>query len=209
MTASRKPPKKPHKPRSAPSSPVKPAVNVPEPPDSPVFTSEGHRRFASLEQSNTELAELLGVSQASVSYYRHGTKTPGKAARDAIATKLGIPTLAWSTVPHAPLDAAPIRDITTTVRPGATSLEEVREELRELRELKTTIGPTLMPSERLKLSDTIAKLLTLQARLEKEQLHLEDWIVRHHPGWKRMRDSVVAALERFPDAQAAVIEAIA
>ena len=87
------------------------------------------------------------------------------------------------------------------------TLEIARQQLSEV--LKALQNPELTESAQLKLRDTAAKLLTLRSRLERDRELLEDRIVREHPEWKRIKGVILKALKPYPEAAAAVAEALA
>jgi hypothetical protein len=63
---------------------------------------------------------------------------------------------------------------------------------------------SLVSSERVKLTDSLTRLLSLKHKLERDRDALEDTIVRRHPLWQRIRTILVETLVGFPDAAQAV-----
>ena len=86
-------------------------------------------------------------------------------------------------------------------------MEEVIEQIDQLRELQRE--PDLVAPARLKIADSLGKLLAIKARMERAQELLEDRIVREHPHWLRIRTAIQSALGAHPEALEAVQDALA
>jgi hypothetical protein len=98
--------------------------------------------------------------------------------------------------PRAALDTSEIPD----------SAEAVE---RLLSSLLVAIDQTnISPAERLKLNDSLIRIVGLKHKLEQARELQEDRIVRSHPAWKRIRHAVLEALRPHPDALRAVIDAL-
>ena len=67
----------------------------------------------------------------------------------------------------------------------------------------------LLPSERVKLSDSEARILALRGRLEAAAELSERRYVAGHPAWGRVKRAILVALEDHPEAAKAVAAAIA
>jgi hypothetical protein len=107
---------------------------------------------------------------------------------------------------EVPTDPAPKNTDGQQLREDDDTLDIVRKQLLEVRETLATEG--LTDSARLKLLDTSAKLLALRNRLERDRELQEDRIVREHPEWLRIKAAMLKALKPYPEAAAAVAEAI-
>jgi hypothetical protein len=66
----------------------------------------------------------------------------------------------------------------------------------------------LIPSDRVKLADTEARLLGLRAKLEAEAALADDRIIREHPRWILIKKTMFSALVAHPLASKAVSEAL-
>jgi hypothetical protein len=67
----------------------------------------------------------------------------------------------------------------------------------------------LLPSERVKLSDSEARILALRGRLEAAAELSERRYIAGHPAWVKVKRAILAALEPHPAAASAVADAIA
>lgn len=177
--------------------------------------TEGQRLLLEVNGTHAEVGARIGASKQSVSYWRRGEKIPGAKARAALREAYGIEPAAWELRPGAG-DAAPSAASPESLPPQppraprarTMTLDEVVAELDYLHDLRR--DGKLMPSEKVRLSDSISKNLALKARLERDQELLEDRIVREHPMWKvRIKPAILGALKPYPDAMRAVAEALA
>jgi transcriptional regulator with XRE-family HTH domain len=183
----------------------------------PVLRSEGQARFLQVVGTLAAIAADLGVkSPQSVADWRTGAKVPAPETRQRIAAMYGIPERAWLVLPGHSLDdasaptgapTAPGAASPTTHKDAAPStLQDCLDLLAVIR--KDRQQPGLLPTERVRLADAEAKILTLRARLEGSQELSEDRYVRQHPAFRRFCDLVIDALEPHPLAAKAVHEAI-
>lgn len=192
--------------------------------------SAGSERLKSLSESNAELARQLEVTSQAVAAWRKGTSVPNFAARAKLETQFGIPASSWGAIargphptpppiPEDPPDPTsptppdppqrpqpPARRPRTEGEPRASSIEECNQLLDNLRAYAGS--GNFLPSELARLRDSEAKLIALRARLEREGELLEDRVVREHPAWRRIRSALLVALEPYPDAMRAVIDAL-
>lgn len=176
--------------------------------------TEGQRLLLEVNGSHAEVGERIGASKQAVSYWRRGEKTPGPKARAFMRDAYGIEPAAWERAVVPP--EQPEADAAGSASPSApsprarsaTTLDEVVAELEYLHELRQ--GQGLMPSERVRLSDSISKNLALKARLERDQELLDDRIVREHPAWRRIEDGLIAwAKAHGPDVARSLAETLA
>lgn len=182
----------------------------------PVLRTEGQRLLLAVDGSHTTVAARIGATKQSVSYWRRGEKAPGPKARAALLEAYGIEPAAWEAQPGSPPPQSSTRSKRTRApspppkvpgRPsGASTLDEVEVQLGILRELQR--NESLLPSERVRLADSVGKLLAIRARLERDQELLEERIVLEHPFWGRLKSTIVRALEPYPEAARAVADAL-
>lgn len=183
--------------------------------------TEGQRLLLAVPGSHAEVAAAVDGSKQAVSYWRRGEKTPGATARGRLRDAFGIDPGAWdrkpitspATAPAAsPAPAPPSPPIETQPAAAAagsklSTLEEVETQIAELRKLQGENG--LLASERVRLADSMGKLLAIKARLERDNELLEDRVVRKHPFWARVKGAILDALRAHPAAARDVAEALA
>lgn len=181
-------------------------------------STEGQRLLLTLGVKRSEIADACGVSGPLVSQWRSGKKRPSAAGRRALEETFGIPASAW--------DLAPGTQVTPSVPPEGnrgpapipapisapssaagrlTTLEGVNREIDLLEQMREE---NLMPSERIKLSDTAGKFYAIRARIEKDAELYEDRVVKAAPFWRRTRAAILEAVRPFPDAARAIAEAL-
>jgi transcriptional regulator with XRE-family HTH domain len=171
--------------------------------------TEGQRQLLEITGIEDELAEKLGCGRAIVGHWRRGDRLPGAKSRHKLELLFGIPPLAWDVGPgsEVPTDPTPKNAVCDQLSENDDVLDIVKRQLLEIREALQ--APGLADAARLKLLDTSAKLLALRSRLERDRELLEDRIVREHPEWRRIKGAILKALRPYPEAAAAVAEAIA
>jgi len=170
--------------------------------------SEGQRQLLEITGSEDGLAAQIGCSRAIVGHWRRGSRLPGVAARHKLELLFGIPRKAWGVQPGGEVPEA-VKQTNISVDKLSTdgdTLDIARQQLCEV--LEALRNPELTESAQLKLRDTAAKLLALRSRLERDRELLEDRIVREHPEWLRIKTAIIKALTPYPEAAAAVAEAI-
>lgn len=170
----------------------------------PKSKTEGQKRLLDVDGTEAELAAKLGCGSAIIGHWRRGRRVPGKAHRHKIELLFGIARRAW--------DVAPGTELATPQSAASASSEDVD----TLTITKTQIDAILdgLKNEALtdaaaaKLRDTMAKLLALRARLERDREMAEDRAVREHPAWTRTKAAILRALKPYPEAAAAVAESL-
>ena len=196
----------------------------------PILRSEGQRLLLAVDASTSAIGRALDVSAGLVSDWRNGRRFPGPEMKAALSNLYGIEPVAWSVRPGvataavaaavaeaeaAPEPFEPIAPAvvseptldTAIVHGGApSSLQSCMELLAALRHDRAQ--PNLTPAARVKLSDAEARILALRARLEAAQELAEDRYVRQHPAWIKTKRAILAALEPYPEAAAAVVTAL-
>jgi hypothetical protein len=135
-------------------------------------------------------------------------RLPGVKARDQLKQLFGILPRMWDLEPGSeiPTDLTAMNTVGDELGEDDDTLDIAKRQLLEVREALQ--APGLADATRLKLLDTSAKLLVLRSRLERERELQEDRIVREHPEWKRLKTLILKALAPYPEAAAAVAEAI-
>ena len=192
----------------APSTPRRPS---PASPASPAPRTEGQRLLMAVPNSLGEIAVRLGVAKQSVHGWRTGRKSPAPGARLKLRDLYGVPAESWDLAPTTgtttPAAASPSAPPVRPRPPSRTgTLGEVEDLLDNIRAERAT--PGMLASERARLSDSEAKLLTLKARLERERELVEDRIVREHPKWRRIKEAMFAVLKPHPEIARAIAKAI-
>jgi transcriptional regulator with XRE-family HTH domain len=202
-----------NQPKKKPASPVAPPSTSATAPSLAVdgFRNEGQRRLTLVDASHAAVAMKLDVSKQVVSMWRQGKKMPAVSARTKLATVYGIPVEAWDLAPGAEpttvVTAAPSVTSATPDAPSTSStlhdvlalIAGLKQELRA-RDISATV--------RRGINADLTRLLSLRARLEKEETLLEERIVLEHPFYRRIRSAIVGALAPYPDAARAVVRAL-
>jgi transcriptional regulator with XRE-family HTH domain len=144
-----------------------------------------------------------------------GETRPNAAARARIFGAFGIPPRAWDVPPGASfelakgeppppqLHAAPLPPPAAPPAPRErgprpTTLEACLSVIDTLEDAAAM--PNLIASERIKLAESLGRMLALRARLETQAERAEDRIVREHPEWQRLKRVIVRTLAAHPAA---------
>ena len=167
----------------------------------PKVKNEGQRMFLELEGGEAELAAKVGCGAAIVGHWRRGRRVPGDAHRHKLELLFGIPRRAWDVAPGAELPAS---TSTKSATSEDATLEITKSQIASI--LTALESEALTDASRAKLRDTLAKLLALRARMERDQETAEDRAVREHPAWVQTKASILRALKSFPEAAAAVVK---
>lgn len=193
------------------------AENIPSPAElsdaaaaPPSIRTEGQRLLLAVPGSLELIGDSIGATKQAVSLWRAGHRAPGPQWRRAMHERLGIPPEAWARtpLPDGWTPSAPTRftDPLDDAAPEPSPLDDVRRLLRSLREQLEQ--PNLLARERAQLSDAFAKALAQRERLEQARAMSEPRTIAEHPGWRRLRDAIIGALARHPDAMRDVGAAI-
>jgi hypothetical protein len=150
-------------------------------------------------------AARVGCGVAVVGHWRRGRRLPGEAHRHKLSLLFGIPRRAWDveagavvpTQSDGAVGSGAGDDDTLAIAKG-----QIETILTALKDKNLTDGASA------KLRDTLAKLLALRSRLERDRDLLEDRLVREHPEWARLKAAILDALKPHPKAAEAVIRAI-
>jgi hypothetical protein len=174
-------------------------------------SSEGQRLFqlATADESFQQVADRIGAAtKAHVHYWLHGKKKPRHDYATRIELVYGVPRDSWGYAPRSAAELAGAPPPQRPVREGPPPplLDDLYDVLEGIRVQRRRAD--LLNSERVKLADTETRLLALRARLEDEAERREGRFVREHPEWRKLRDAIIAALEPYPAALAAVVQAL-
>lgn len=177
--------------------------------------TEGQRQLRDLGATTRAIAKRAGVSVGLAAQWRTGEKLPPEAKRKKLESLFGIPAKSWDRRPEseAPTAAAEETSSSTAaaaavVLPpdGSDTLELTNLALASIR--ATLARGNLSEAASARTQDSLTKLLSLRARLERDQELLDDRIVRDHPQWARIKEAIRNAVEPFPDAARAIHEAL-
>ncbi len=129
---------------------------------------------------------------------------PGEAYRHKLELLFGIPRRSWDVSPGKELPGPNL----TAAGPGTDddTLTITKVQIDAI--LDGLKDKTLTNAAAAKLRDTMAKLLALRARMERDQEMLEDRAVREHPEWTRTKAAILRALGPYPEAAEAVAKAL-
>lgn len=186
--------------------------------------SEGQRLLLEVEGLIEGIQTSCGVSHQTVIDWRYGRKVPGPSARAALWNAYEIPAASWGRLPagtqpaSAPESAAPTNGHAVPPEPtnghavppaalapasptnghvsAPSSLDETATLLGQIRQQLTATD--LLPSDRVRITDSYTRTLALQHRLQREADMSEDRIVREHPTWRRIRTELARVLARYP-----------
>ena len=178
------------------------------PPKSADVRSEGQRLLIGLlAQGGTidSVAAAVGCSRSTVQNWRTGDLSPSPALAGRLFGAVGIPARTWGVLPGAapgplgePLPPSPATSSTPSTMADCLALHAVIRRARN--------AADLTPAERVKLTDTEARILALRHRLEREADMLEDRIVREHPKWQTLKHALVKVLAGCPRCSRLVLE---
>jgi hypothetical protein len=185
-----------------------------------VIRSEGQRLLLAVKATLTELQNACGASRQTVIDWRFGRATPNPAGRAALWNAYEIPAPSWGRLPSGMRPDPPLDPPATLPAPAATpapaapaaptnghavpaavvsapsSLDETAALLGQIRrQLEAT---DILPSDRVRITDSYTRTLALQHRLQREVDLTEDRIIREHPTWQRIRTELARVLARYP-----------
>lgn len=172
-----------------------------------IVRNEGQRLLLQVTGSLAQIAKTVDVSKAAVLGWRQGKKVPNSSMRRRLAGAFAIPVAAWSSTPSdGEKAAATPPPIPPMPKNPLGTLEHCLALLWKIQTARDS--PDLSPSERVKLADTEARILSLRHRLELKSDMLEDRIVRDHPRWQALKRAIARALVPYPVAAKAVADEI-
>jgi hypothetical protein len=158
--------------------------------------SEAQRMFAALPGSLATIGKPIGASKQSVDQWRRGACVPEDRFRRAIASHYGIPFNAWG-LDDGDDDESEIDDDEIEAE-VADPLDEYRRLIKLVR--KQLARGALTARERAQLTDSYTRTLAAMTRLEREREMLEARTIREHAKWKALKNAIITALLRHPEA---------
>lgn len=168
--------------------------------------NEGQRQLLEQPGSESELAAKLGCGTAIVGHWRRGRRIPGDAHRHKLELLFGIHQRAWDLEPGTdPWQEKPTTEA-VSISSDDDTLAITKAQIESI--LLDLEAPNMTDAARSKARDTLAKLLALRARLERERDMLEDRIVREHPAWVRTKAAILRTLKPYPEIAALVADAL-
>lgn len=179
--------------------------------------TEGQRLLREESATTRTIAKRAGVSAGLAAQWRTGEKLPAEAKRKKLESLFGIPAKSWDRRPTTSSSTTPAPDasaaadasaIEAAMRAG-TDLDTLELTNLALASIRATLARgNLSEAASARTQDSLTKLLSLRARLERDQELLDDRIVRDHPQWARIKEAIRNAVEPFPDAARAIHEAL-
>ena len=171
------------------------------------ITTEGQQLLLQVDAKEADLAAQLGVAVSAAGHWKRGRRLPDQAARHKMELLLGIPRGSWDMAPGSAV-VPPLPPLDVPTQPGlGTTLALANERITAVMAALRTEG--LSESAKERYESTLAKLLGLRARLERDEELLEDRLVREHPGYQLARAAILRALTPYPEAAAACAKALA
>lgn len=162
------------------------------------------------------VASRLGTSVASVSLWRSGKRNPGPEFRQAIFEDMGIPPSAWDDeIAEAPIEplgdiAAEVAAIAAAGGAGAADAEREADRLLAIiRRCMTDIASVVDASpDRVRQLAALTAMVKQLGELTGAGLALSERAILASPNFRVIVDRCVVALEPWPEAMAAVLEAV-
>jgi len=174
--------------------------------------TEGQRLFCLVEGTEVELADKIACASALIGHWRRGRRMPSDKQKKRLELLFGIPRRAWDIGPGAtiePKEKKPERSETLEAPSRSTEMDTLAITNMQIDEILESLeDESITDSAKAKLRDTLAKALALRTRLERDRELLEDRVIREHPGWVKLKKSILTALKPYPEATKAVIQAI-
>lgn len=171
--------------------------------------SEGQRLLCEVAGSTAVVAARIGSVKQSVHNWRTGEFTPSARQRARLQEEYGIPATAWERLPATALPPPePDHDLDLDDAEeddeGAPwdSVKQLKETITGQRKRLKAGG--MMAREETQLAHAIGQNITRLEKLLSERAMREDRIIREHPKWQRLKNTIVAALLLYPDAAKAV-----
>lgn len=179
-------------------------------PDPSSASNEGLRlfRMALVTRTRAAVASLVGCDASTVGKIEREDRAPGAELRARIeASELAIPASAWSEPPKPePVPAAPAApepsSATEAEAGGLSTLAQVDAQIARL--IADANRSDWQPKDRLAAQREATSLAKHRARLRGEYAPSEA-VLAKSPAWRSLRDDLLAALEKHPDALRDVI----
>jgi transcriptional regulator with XRE-family HTH domain len=192
------------KPSAAPNPP-KLVNRGGRPPQPVVIRNEGQRLLTQLGRTLAEVATAIGVSRQAVQQWRSGSEVPSSVMRGKLFTAFNIPVASWGVqpgaAPVAPAEPLPVPTATPTTLADCLALHATIRQARN--------AENLTPAERVKLTDTEARVLALRHRLEREADLSESRIIAEHPKWQTLRRSLTKVVAGCPRCSKLLLDELA
>lgn len=185
-------------------------------------SSRGQQMLRDTELSLATISKTMGLSRASVGFWKTGDTIPQPQHRETMLRLYNIPITAWDEPPDnvsavgvAPLEIESPDAISPESMPvdyprapdeSATVLEIARHSLDCIR-YDLSRRPMTAAARSKARADEL-RTIALVSKLEEKDEMSEGRYVRDHPSWKALRDAILTALKPFPEASEAVIAAI-
>jgi hypothetical protein len=168
--------------------------------------SEGHRLLIAVGDSRAAVARAAGSAKTSAHRWLSGFGLPEPDARKKLRQAYGIPIEAWEQAPRSPEreHREPETEAEPEVDAPANSAAHFLELIRDIRRIKRELSP----SEQLKAIKDEGALRSLYERALSQTAREWDRTIRESPQWQRFEDAIVRALSDFPEARAAVLDAL-
>jgi transcriptional regulator with XRE-family HTH domain len=159
-----------------------------------VIRNAGQQHLTQLGITLAEIAAAVGVSRQAVQQWRAGAEVPSSVMRGKLFTVFGIPATSWGVqpgdAPVPPSEPPPLEAATPTTLADCLALHAVIRRDRN--------AANLTPAERVKLTDTEARVLALRHRLEREADMSETRIIAEHPKWQALRHALTKVAAGCP-----------
>lgn len=158
-----------------------------------------------------ELAARFNVSQASISNWRGGQRTPIEAKQIEIEEALGIPREWWREPPPAPPPGEPFAPV--VVGSLAVAREETLKLAGELLNAARQLAgkandPALDVREQAGVLRALTPTIQALSKLSGSMLELSEAQVVKSPAFASVLERMVAALEPYPEAMRTLIDAL-
>lgn len=193
--------------------------------------NEGSLKLVAVKVSSAKVGALLGVSKAAVQKWRDGRSKPAPQARATLRELYGIDPGAWDrrceqavlelvdAQGEAPARAGrhpslpkkqPRPRALGGDHPGAEAdaLEIIEYQLEDLVRLKDEIDEEGILADRLKVRDALSKCTATLAKARGELDKADETKLCKSSKWIRLRTTVIDALMDYPEALAAVVDAL-
>jgi len=175
--------------------------------------SEGQSLLWRVRGSIDDIARATGAGRQSVHNWRSGALVPSPRWRARLEEMYAIPVRAWVLTPSATGPANEVEKPEVPPDPPAAPATPPPGTLEGALALHARVCaaaavPGLTAAERVKLSDTEAKVLALRHRLEREAQMVEARIIREHPRWRAVRQAIATAIAGCPRCTKLVADAL-
>lgn len=171
------------------------------------YGNEGGRQFKAMPGTAREKARRYGVSDATASRWISGGLVPSPRVRRRIFEDGGPEPGAWDVLIAPPERPIPVPVVEGAASPEATRAVADRLQAVVARILEGLAGADQDPDLLLRDAEKAAGILTQLGKLTGATVLNERQILAS-PAWRRVEDSVVTALEPWPDAITAVRDAL-